>query len=185
MIPRSLIAVVVCLLLLFPASTPFAGEYHQLLDDGTRDLLHEALSGEIAKDHVAQISLYHRIQGSRGYRKSAHYVLNQLHGYGFSEKDLIYGDGGNLLEEKDPKLAWAEKHLKHNPVEINMADRETLLRVPGIGPKGVRAILQLRSEKTIRDMSSLKKAGIHSERARDYILLSGRKPIHQSSLFQI
>jgi hypothetical protein len=34
----------------------------------TRDLLHEALSGERAKDHVIQITRHHRIQGSRGYR---------------------------------------------------------------------------------------------------------------------
>jgi hypothetical protein len=40
MIPRSVIAVVVCL---FLTPTSFAVEYHQLLDDGTRDLLHEAL----------------------------------------------------------------------------------------------------------------------------------------------
>ncbi len=84
--PRSLIAVVVGL---FLVSRSYADEYHQLLDDGTRDLLHEVLSGEIAKDHVAQISLYHRIQASRGYRDSAHYVLKQLHGYGFSEQEAF------------------------------------------------------------------------------------------------
>lgn len=40
----------------------------ELLDANTRDLLHEALSGERAKDHVIQITRHHRIQGSRGYR---------------------------------------------------------------------------------------------------------------------
>ena len=46
-----------------------------LLDNQTRDLLHEELSGEIAKDHVIQITRHHRIQGSRGYRRAAEYVL--------------------------------------------------------------------------------------------------------------
>lgn len=58
-----------------------------LLDAGRRDLLHEALSGEVAKDHVIQITRHHRIQGSRGYRHAAEYVLAQLRAYGFSEDE--------------------------------------------------------------------------------------------------
>ncbi len=58
-----------------------------LLDAGRRDLLHEALSGEMAKDHVIQITRHHRIQGSRGYRDAAEYVLAQLRAYGFSEDE--------------------------------------------------------------------------------------------------
>ena len=58
-----------------------------LLDDKTRDILHEELSGEIAKDHVIQITRHNRIQGSRGYRRAAEYVLEQLRHYGFSKKN--------------------------------------------------------------------------------------------------
>ncbi len=58
-----------------------------LLDNNTRDILHEALSGELAKEHVIQITRYHRIQGSRQYREAANYVLGKLRSYGFSEKD--------------------------------------------------------------------------------------------------
>ena len=58
-----------------------------LLDAERAALLHEALSGELAKDHVIQITRHHRIQGSRGYRRSAEYVLDQLRGYGFGEAD--------------------------------------------------------------------------------------------------
>ncbi len=58
-----------------------------VLDNKTRDVLHESLSGELAKEHVFQITRYHRIQGSRQYREAAHYVLQQLRNYGFSEKD--------------------------------------------------------------------------------------------------
>ena len=58
-----------------------------VLDNKTRDLFHESLSGELAKEHVIQITRYHRIQGSRQYREAAHYVLQQLRNYGFSEKD--------------------------------------------------------------------------------------------------
>jgi hypothetical protein len=57
------------------------------LDRQLRDLLHESLSGELAKDHVLQISRHHRIQGSRGYRAAAQYVLEQLRGHGFTEDE--------------------------------------------------------------------------------------------------
>ena len=64
-----------------------AQPFQQLLDSKTRDLLHEALSGELAKEYVIHISRFHRIQGSRGYRKSARYVLDMLREFGFNEKD--------------------------------------------------------------------------------------------------
>jgi hypothetical protein len=62
-----------------------AQEFQPLLDAERRDVLHEALSGEVAKDHIVQITRHSRIQGSRGYRSAARYVLEQLRGYGFSE----------------------------------------------------------------------------------------------------
>jgi hypothetical protein len=64
-----------------------AQDYVPLLDAGRRNLLHEELSGEIAKDHVIQITRHHRIQGSRGYRAAAQYVLEQLRAYGFDEDE--------------------------------------------------------------------------------------------------
>jgi len=81
---RLLLVSVIVLLITAPAG---AQEYHQLLDNNTRDLLHEVLSGELAKEYTIDISRFHRIQGSRGYRKSAEYVLGQLRNFGFSEKD--------------------------------------------------------------------------------------------------
>jgi aminopeptidase YwaD len=74
-------------LLLFSAAPAAAQDSTPLLDVERRDLLHEALSGEIAKDHVIQITRHHRIQGSRGYRDAAEYVLAQLRAYGFSEDE--------------------------------------------------------------------------------------------------
>ncbi|HET7038523.1 MAG TPA: DUF4910 domain-containing protein, partial [Gemmatimonadales bacterium] len=81
---RTLTALTVALLW----SAPAAGQdFVPLLDPARRDLLHEALSGEIAKDHVIQITRHHRIQGSRGYRGAAQYVLAQLRAYGFDERE--------------------------------------------------------------------------------------------------
>lgn len=64
-----------------------AQDFVPLLDNARRDLLHEELSGEVAKDHVIQITRHHRVQGSRGYRDAANYVLHQLRAAGFSEDE--------------------------------------------------------------------------------------------------
>ncbi|HLF13265.1 MAG TPA: M28 family peptidase [Bacteroidota bacterium] len=58
-----------------------------LLDGKVLDLLHESLSGELAKEYVIGITRHHRIQGSRGYRDAAQYVLGELKRFGFGEKD--------------------------------------------------------------------------------------------------
>lgn len=104
---RRTLVIVACLLL---ATVPFAADYHQLLDNGTRDLLHEVLSGEIAKDHVARIALHHRIQGSRGYRDAAQYVLKQLHGYGFTEQEAFVesyeSDGKVVYQTYQSPSGW-------------------------------------------------------------------------------
>jgi hypothetical protein len=57
-----------------------------LLDAERRDVIHEVLSGEAAKDHVIAITRHHRIQGSRGYRDAAHYVRDQLRSFGYSDQ---------------------------------------------------------------------------------------------------
>ncbi len=62
-------------------------QYQPLLDGKRRDLLHEVLSGERAKDFTIAITRHHRVQGSRGYRAAAQYVLQQLHSFGFGEEE--------------------------------------------------------------------------------------------------
>jgi hypothetical protein len=57
-----------------------------LLGPAVRDLLHEELSGELAKEHVIAITRHHRIQGSRGYHAAAEWVLSKLREYGFDEE---------------------------------------------------------------------------------------------------
>jgi len=75
------------LIVFLPVTLLCAQSRHDLLDEKTRELLHEGLSGELAKEHVIAITRHHRIQGSRGYRNAAQYVLGKLKEYGFSDKD--------------------------------------------------------------------------------------------------
>ena len=103
--------------------------------------------------------------------------------YGFTDDEMAFDEKGCLPLEKDPKLIWAEHFLRDQPIEINKASREELLRVPGIGPKNARAILHIRKIKVISNMSVLRKIGVQTRRVRNFILLNGKQPVHQLSLF--
>lgn len=106
-----------------------------------------------------------------------------LRDYGFIYQELTFNAEDNLLEEIDPKTAWAQRNLVHAPIEINTAPKENLLRIPGIGPKSAEKIIQRRRQGTIQDISGLEKLGINSQKALAFILLNGRQPQRQLFLF--
>ncbi len=105
-----------------------------------------------------------------------------LRDYGFDLEDMPFTQAGFLPLDIDPKVAWARQNL-HDPIEINQADRRELLRVPGIGPKGVEAILVARRKGTLRDLKDLKPLGILVGRAAPFVLLNGKRPAWQLSLW--
>ncbi|HEY2981733.1 MAG TPA: hypothetical protein VGJ22_11165 [Anaerolineales bacterium] len=106
-----------------------------------------------------------------------------LRDYGFELEDMPFMRDENLPLPIDPKLAWAQMNLSEQPIEINRADRRELLHVPGIGLKGVDAIIQARRSRTLNDLSTLKKLGIMVERAAPYLLLNGKRVANQLNLF--
>ena len=86
----------------------------------------------------------------------------------------------------DPKQAWADLYLRGAPVELNRADRQTLLRVPGIGPKSADRILRARRQGRLTDLKELRALGMPSpHKAAPYVLLNGRQPTHQMALFPV
>ncbi|MCS6907317.1 MAG: hypothetical protein RML93_05475 [Anaerolineales bacterium] len=106
-----------------------------------------------------------------------------LRDYGFRLSELLFGPEANLPLEIDPKKAYADQHLREAPLEINRASLDQLLRVPGIGPKGARRILQACRERSLNDLSQLQKLGIEVRRAAPYVLLNGRRPLRQLSFW--
>lgn len=65
--------------------------------------------------------------------------------YGFDRQEIVAATEGGMLDlAVDPKLAWALKNRERFPVDVNRADRETLLRVPGLGTKSVDRIVKAR-----------------------------------------
>jgi predicted DNA-binding helix-hairpin-helix protein len=105
-----------------------------------------------------------------------------LRDYGFDLEELPFSQQGNLSLTTDPKHTWALENLSQSPVEVNRADRELLLRVPGIGPKGARSILQARRANRFRDLNDLKEIGVNPNRPAPFVLLDGKRPAHQLRL---
>lgn len=102
--------------------------------------------------------------------------------YGFSLEDLPFDTSGNLPTNIDPKMAWAEMHLREHPVDVNRASLWELLRVPGFGPKSVNAILAARRQSPLRELTDLKRLNILTGRSAPFILLNGQRPSYQPTL---
>ncbi len=71
--------------------------------------------------------------------------------YGFDVPEIVEGgEAGHLDLAVDPKLAWALKRRDQFPVDVNRAQREMLLRVPGRGVKAGDRILSPRRHHRLR-----------------------------------
>jgi putative DNA modification/repair radical SAM protein len=72
-----------------------------------------------------------------------------LRGYGFSVGEL-FEQAGNLALEIDPKLAWALAHRDQFPVDLNRAPLRMIARVPGIGMRNAKRLVELRRARRVR-----------------------------------
>jgi predicted DNA-binding helix-hairpin-helix protein len=105
-----------------------------------------------------------------------------LRDYGFDADELPWTSEG-ALRPGDPKVLWARSHLADDPVEVNTAPWEMLLRIPGIGPKRAKALLQARRQGTLRTLRDLQALSIPAAKVAPYILLDGKRPEFQLPLF--
>jgi len=115
------------------AASPAGAQEAPLLDARVRDLLHEELSGEIAKEHVIAITRHHRIQGSRGYRAAAQVVLEALRKAGFGEEDAwiesFPSDGRVRYQTWQSPSGWDIESAELRMVE---PEDELIVRYPEI-----------------------------------------------------
>lgn len=87
--------------------------------------------------------------------------------YGFSHSE-IFKKRESLDLILDPKTTWAIDSLDIFPVDINFAEREILLRIPGIGHRSVIKILKARKHTYLR-LEHLQKMGISLKRAKYFL----------------
>ena len=93
--------------------------------------------------------------------------------YGFEANELLSEKRPFFNTYLDPKCDWALGHLEDFPVEINTADYDTLLRVPGIGIKSAGRIVRARKTGQL-DFDTLKKIGVVLKRAVFFITCNGK-----------
>ena len=93
--------------------------------------------------------------------------------YGFRANELLDDSAPDFDPALDPKCCWALRHPEFFPVEVNRADYEALLRVPGIGVVSAKRILVARRSGALR-AEDLKKLGVVMKRAQYFLTCGGR-----------
>ena len=88
--------------------------------------------------------------------------------YHFKVEEIVDAQHANLDLEVDPKLAWALRHPEAFPVDINTADFEWLIRVPGLGIKSAWLIINARRFSRLTSYD-LRKMGVVMKTAKYFI----------------
>ena len=94
--------------------------------------------------------------------------------YGYQAEEIT-AHNSMLDLELDPKTAWAVANRQRFPVDINRAEREMLLRVPGMGPASVLKILKARRWRRIR-LDDLARMRLPIKRMLPFILVADHQP---------
>ena len=102
--------------------------------------------------------------------------------YGFNVEEILAPDTPFLDEAVDPKAGWALRNPHRFPVDVNRADYEMLLRVPGIGLRSAQRIVAARRHQQLR-YRDLKTLGVVLKRARFFVVCPDA-PLHTEVLPQ-
>jgi predicted DNA-binding helix-hairpin-helix protein len=96
--------------------------------------------------------------------------------YGFALEEILASATDGMLELAiDPKLAWALRHRERFPVDVNHADRDLLLRVPGLGRRTVGRILAARRQRTLR-LDDLGRLAASVRKLRPFVVAADHRP---------
>jgi predicted DNA-binding helix-hairpin-helix protein len=101
--------------------------------------------------------------------------------YGFEADEILDPAHPYLDLEVDPKLAWALRNRHLFPVDVNVADRATLLRIPGVGARSVERIIQTRRFGPLT-AETLKQLGVVMRRAKHFLTCRGSAPARLGEL---
>ena len=101
--------------------------------------------------------------------------------YHFDASELVDNAFPNLDLDIDPKLAWALRHAEYFPVDVNRAEYEELLRVPGLGVRSAKLIIASRRYSHV-SFYDLKRMGVVMKKAQYFITcheLPGQQTIQE------
>jgi len=88
--------------------------------------------------------------------------------YKFKAEEILAEDQQFLDLDIDPKLSYALRNMHLFPVDINRADYEMILRIPGIGVQSAQKIVLARRHRKLNSLH-LKKIGIVMKRTKYFI----------------
>ena len=97
--------------------------------------------------------------------------------YGFSADEITAGAADGMLDlSLDPKLAWALRNRALFPVDVNMADREMLLRVPGLGVRSVDRILASRRHRRL-SLGDIARLAASARKLAPFVVAADHRPL--------
>jgi len=97
-----------------------------------------------------------------------------LRSYGYSANELLQGPG-HLALDIDPKLAWALEHRDIFPLDLNRAEPAMIARIPGIGIRTTKRLVELRRQRRIR-YEDLTRLRCVLAKAKSFIITSDYHP---------
>ena len=98
--------------------------------------------------------------------------------YGFQMEELTESQTNGMLDlDFDPKLAWALNNRHRFPVDVNRADKEMLLRIPGMGVRNVKRILMARRFKRLT-LDDLQAFHLSLAKLKPFIIADQWSPTH-------
>lgn len=98
--------------------------------------------------------------------------------YGFQMEELTNNQTNGMLDlDFDPKLAWALNNRHRFPVDVNRADKEMLLRIPGMGVRNVKRILMARRFKRLT-LDDLQAFHLSLAKLKPFIIADQWSPTH-------
>ncbi len=97
-----------------------------------------------------------------------------LRSYGYSANELLQGPG-HLALDIDPKLAWALEHRDIFPLDLNRAEPAMIARIPGIGIRTTKRLVELRRQRRIR-YEDLTRLRCVLAKAKPFIITSDYHP---------
>lgn len=118
-------------------------------------------------------TIFERRMPQLRWRENRLYQLDWLYRvYGLPPEEInnVFDDDG-FLPDEDPKVTLA-RELLDGPVDVNEADLQSLIRVPGIGPESARRIISYRRRKRVESPSDLIRLGIR-RKAMPYLKING------------
>jgi predicted DNA-binding helix-hairpin-helix protein len=96
--------------------------------------------------------------------------------YDFTREEIASAHPDGMLDlKRDPKLMWAFANRDRFPVDVNRADREMLLRIPGLGAKSVDTLIGVRRVKAIR-LEDLQRLARSVKRLQPFVITADWRP---------